>query len=69
MSSFKVSYRDGSVARNTQVTISVDGGGIVRGITDAKGYVSISTTKEYGKVIVNGKTVHEGNLGVSDVYI
>ena len=69
MASFRVSYRDGSVARNTKVTISVDGGGIVRGITDARGYVSIPTTNSYGKMVIKGKTVYHGRLSISEVYI
>jgi uncharacterized protein (DUF2345 family) len=66
---FRVSYRDGSVARNTKVTISVDGGGIARGITDARGYVSIPTTNSRGKIVVKGKTVYHGTLSISEVYI
>jgi len=66
---FRVSYRDGSIARNTKVTISVDGGGIARGITDARGYVSILTTNNRGKIIIKGKTVYHGTLSISEVYI
>ena len=69
MASFKVLYSNGSVAKNTKVTISVDNGGMSNGITDSRGYVNISTSNSYGKIIVQGKTVYHGSLSLSEVYI
>ena len=69
MASFKVVYSDGSVAKNTKVSISVDNGGIVSGFTDNRGYVSIPTSGTYGKVIINGRTIHQGSLNINEVRI
>lgn len=69
MASFKVVYGDGSLAKNTKVTISVDRGGVKSGITDSHGYVSITTSNTSGKIIVNGRTIHIGSLNVSEVII
>jgi len=69
MASFKVLYADGSIARKTKVSISVRGGGVVSGVTDSRGYVSIPTSSSYGKVIINGRTVHSGSLSISNVRI
>lgn len=69
MASFRVLYGDGSVAKNTKVSISVQGGGMAYGFTDNRGYVSISTSGTYGKIIVNGKTVHQGSLNISEVRV
>jgi len=69
MASFKLLYRDGSIAKNTRVTISIDNGGVVSGIIDTRGYVSISTSGMYGKIIVNSKTVHQGNLNIGEIII
>lgn len=62
-------YKDCSIAKNTKVTISVNGGGMAHGFTDSRGHVSISTSGTSGKIIVNGRTVHEGSLTTSLVYI
>ncbi len=69
MPSFRVCYSDGSVAKNTKVTISVDNGGMAYGFTDARGYVTISTSGTYGKIIVNGKTCHQGSLNIGEVRV
>lgn len=69
MASFKVRYGDGSIAKRTKVTVSVDRGGMVSGITDDRGYVTISTSGTYGKIIVNGRTVHNGSLNIGEVVI
>ena len=69
MASFKVVYGDGSIAKNTKVSISVEGGGMAYGFTDDRGYVTISTSSTYGKIIVNGKTVHQGSLNIGEVRI
>jgi len=69
MASFKVLYSNGSVAKNTKVTISVDSGGMNSGITDSRGHVNIPTSNSYGKIIVQGKTVYHGSLGLREVYI
>ena len=69
MASFKVLYGNGSVAKNTKVTISVNNGGMNSGITDSRAYVTIPTSNSYGKIIVKGKTVHNGSLSVMEVYI
>lgn len=67
MACFKVLYRDGSMAKNTKVSIIVDGGGIANGFTDDRGYVTIPTSKTHGKVIVNGRTIHQGSLNIGEV--
>jgi hypothetical protein len=67
MASFKVLYADGSIAKNTKISISVKGGGMVYDITDSRGYVSISTSGTYGKIIINGRTVHDGSLNIGEV--
>ena len=69
MASFRVLHSDGSIARNTKVTISVDRGGMVNGITDLQGYVTISTSGNSGKIIVKGSTVYQGSLNVSEIRI
>ena len=72
MASFKVLYGDGSAASNTKVTISVDGvlsGGMAYGFTDSRGNVTISTSGSNGKIIVNGRTVHNGSLNIGEVRI
>ena len=69
MASFKVLYSDGSIAKNTKVSISVDKGGVTSGFTDGRGYVSITTSGSYGKIIVNGRTVHNGSLNINEVRI
>jgi hypothetical protein len=69
MASFRVVYPDNSAAANTKVSISVDGGGMATGFTDGRGYVSISTSGTYGKIIVNGRTVHQGSLSVAEVVV
>ena len=69
MASFRVVHGDGSPARNTKVTISVKGGGMADGFTDSRGYVSISTSGTYGKIIVKGNTVHDGSLNIGEVTI
>ena len=69
MTSLRVLYMDGSIAKNTKVTISVDAGGVVSRFTDSQGYVSISTSGNSGKIIVNGNTVHQGSLNVSEVRV
>lgn len=69
MATFRVLYSDGSTAKNTKVTISVDGGGMAEGFTDDRGYVTISTSSTYGKIIVNGSTVHQGSLNISEIRI
>ncbi|NWH06846.1 hypothetical protein [Desulfobacter latus] len=69
MASFRVVYRDGSVAKNKKVTISVDGGGMAEGFTDSRGYVTIGTSGTYGKIFINGKTVHNGSLNIGEVRI
>lgn len=69
MASFRVLYSDGSTAKNTKVTISVDGGGMAYGFTDDRRYVAISTSGIYGKIIVNDRTVHQGGLNIGEVRI
>lgn len=69
MPSFRVLYGDGSIAKRTKVSISVDGGGMAYGFTDDRGYVTISTSKSYGKIIVNGRTVHQGSLNIGEIRI
>lgn len=69
MASFQVKYEDGSIAKNTKCSISVDGGGMVYGFTDSQGHFSEGTSGTTGKIIVNGKTVHEGSLSINVVYI
>ena len=67
MASFRVLYGDGSIAKNTKVSIEVDGGGMASGYTDDRGYATIPTSKTYGKIIVNGRTVHQGSLNIGEV--
>ena len=69
MASFRVVYGDGSAAQNTKVSISFDGGGMADGFTDSRGYVSISGSKNSGKVFVNGSEVHRGSLNISEVRV
>ena len=69
MASFKVLYSDGSIAKNMKVSISVDKGAVTSGFTDGRGYVSITTSGSYGKIIVNGQTVHNGSLNINEVRI
>lgn len=69
MASFRVLYSDGTAAKNTKVSIVVDSGGMAYGFTDDRGYTTISTSGTYGKVIVNGKTIHQGSLNVGEVRI
>lgn len=67
MPSFKVVYGDGSVAKQTKVEISFDGGGMATGFTDNQGYVSISGSSNSGKIYVSGREVHRGSLNVGEV--
>ena len=69
MPSFKVVHPDGSAAKRTKVSISFDGGGMADGFTDDRGYVSISGSNNSGKIFVNGREVHRGNLNVSEVRV
>lgn len=69
MASFRVIFPDGSVAKRKKVVISVSGGGMAEGFTDSQGYVSISTSNTSGKVIIDGRTCHEGSLNVGEVVI
>lgn len=69
MASFRVMYGDGSVAKNTKVSIFVDGGGVSSGITDSRGYITISTSKTFGKIIINKKTVHQGSLNIGEIVV
>lgn len=69
MASFRVLYSDNSIARNKKVVVSVNGGGVANGFTDSQGWVSIPTSGTYGKIIVNGRTVHKGSLNISEVRI
>jgi hypothetical protein len=39
------------------------------GVTDSRGYVTINTSGSYGKVMVNGRTIHDGSLNGGDIYI
>ncbi|MES9856846.1 MAG: hypothetical protein ABW166_09625 [Sedimenticola sp.] len=67
MASFKVVFPDGSPAKNTKVDISFDNGGMASGITDSRGYVSVSGSSTYGKVFVRGRQVHSGSLNIGEV--
>ena len=69
MPSFKVVHPDGSAARRTKVSISFDGGAMADGITDDRGYVSISGSSTTGKIYVMGREVRRGSLNVSEVRI
>lgn len=69
MPSFRVVYSDGSVAKRTKVSISFDGGAMVDGFTDDRGYGSISGSNTYGKIFVNGREVHRGSLNISEVRV
>lgn len=69
MPSFKVVHADGSAARRTKVTIAFDRGGMAYGVTDDRGYVSISGSSNTGKIIVNGREVWKGPLSVSEVRV
>jgi len=64
-----VKYKDGSIAKSTAISVSVDGGGVASGVTDSQGYVSINTSGSNGKIIINGRTVHQGSLTIGLVYI
>jgi len=66
---FKVVYADGSLAKKTKIAISVDGGGMAYGFTDNRGYVTISTSGTYGKIIINGRIVHKGSLNIGEVTV
>ncbi|WP_133511891.1 hypothetical protein [Candidatus Thiosymbion oneisti] len=67
MPTFKVVYPDGSVAKNTKVNVSFDGGGMKSGITDTRGYVTISGSSTHGKIYVRGREVHHGSLNIGEV--
>lgn len=67
MPSFRVLYSDGSIAKNTKVSISFNGGGMVDGFTDSQGYVSLSGSSNNGKIYVSGKQVWDGSLSISEV--
>lgn len=69
MASFRVLYSGGSPAKNTKVSISVKGGGTTNGFTDSRGYVSIPTSGTYGKIIIKGRTVHDGSLNIKEVIL
>lgn len=69
MPSFKVVHPDGSAAKRTKVTVSFDGGGMADGITDDRGYVSISGSNSNGKIFVGGREVHRGSLNISEVRV
>ena len=69
MASFKVVFPDGSLARNTKISISFDGGGMKDGFTDGRGWVSISGSSTYGKIYARGQLVHQGSLNISEVTI
>ena len=69
MPTFKVVYSDGSLAKNTKVSISFDGGGMADGFTDSRGIVTISGSNTYGKIYVSGKEVWKGSLNISEVTI
>ena len=66
MTSFRVLHSDGSVAKHTNVSIVVDGGGVAHGFTDDRGHVTIPTSGTYGKVVINGRTVHQGSLNIGE---
>jgi len=67
MPSFKVVFPDGSAAKRSKVSVSFDGGGMADGITDDRGYVTISGSGTSGKVFVRGREVHRGSLNISEV--
>jgi len=67
MPSFKVVHPDGSAAKRTKVSISLDGGGMADGFTDDRGYVSISGSNTSGKIFVNGREVHRGSLNATEI--
>ena len=69
MASFRVLFSDGSVAGKKKVVISVAGGGMASGITDGQGYLTIPTSGNSGKIIINGSTQWDGSLNIGEVRI
>jgi hypothetical protein len=63
MATYRVVYQgSGSPASGIKVGVSFNGGGIKDGRTDKNGYVTISGSGITGKIFVNGREVHNGNL-------
>ena len=70
MAQFRVVYdSDGSIAKNTKIQISFNGGGMKTGFTDSRGNVTISGSSEYGKVYARGREVWSGSLSVREIRI
>ncbi|NEW60329.1 hypothetical protein GSY74_03450 [Sulfurovum sp. bin170] len=69
MAQFRIVYQDGSVAKNTKVQVSFNGGGMKTGFTDSRGDVTISGSSTYGKIFVRGREVHSGSLNIGEVKI
>jgi hypothetical protein len=63
----RVNYSDGGVAKNAKISVSVDGGGMADGFTGNDGWAFIDTSGTRGKVYVNGKEVHHGDLNNAHV--
>ncbi len=62
MPTYRVVYSNGSPASGVKVAVSFNGGGMKNGRTDRNGYVTISGSNTYGKIFVDGKERHNGNL-------
>lgn len=62
MPTYRVVYCGGSPASGVKVAVSFNGGGIKNGRTDRNGYISISGSSTHGKIYVDGRERHNGNL-------
>lgn len=68
MIAFNVFLSDGSPAVDTQVIIMALGE-TQYGITDRQGFVQIPVSNNSGKIIIRGKTVHYGDLNISNIQL
>ena len=65
----KVVDKMGKPVGSKKVVVSVSGGGMAQAFTDGNGTAQIATKGSRGKIIVNGRTVHDGSLSVGRVVV
>ncbi|WNJ20662.1 hypothetical protein [Pontibacter sp. G13] len=68
MPAFTVLESDGTPASNLQVIVSCPGEKGY-GITNRQGFVTVPMLQEFGKIIINGRTVYYGSLEVDALRI
>lgn len=62
MPTYRVVYSSGLPASGIKVAISFNGGGMKDGRTDRNGNVTISGSGTSGKIFIDGRERHNGNL-------